>query len=97
VARADCAWTRSPGPAATGRCIPCQCSIPCQYNCPVCECPKDELDRTDFLYPLRNVATVKAQVEAAQAVLLEPDGTIKHNCKKRVLKSLLISYCDISP
>ena len=34
-------------------------------NCPVCECPKDELDRTDFLYPLRDSATVKARVEAA--------------------------------
>ena len=53
-------------------------------NCPVCECPKDELDRTDFLYPLRDSATVKARVEAAQAALLEPDGTIKRNCKKQV-------------
>ena len=60
-------------------------------NCPVCECPKDELDRTDVLYPLRNVATVKLQVEAAQAALLEPDGTIKHKCKKRVCHSTMVA------
>lgn len=46
-------------------------------TCPVCECPKAELDRTDVLYPLRQGATVKEQVKDAQRKLLEPDGSIK--------------------
>ena len=50
----------------------------------VCECPKDELDRTDFLYPLRNVATVKEQVKVAQARcwnrMAALSTTAKHAC-----------------
>ena len=57
----------------------------CSTNdCPVCECPKDELDRTDKSYPLRNGEKVKAQVKAAQSELLEPNGCIKQNCIGRV-------------
>ena len=39
-------------------------------DCPVCEVPKDELDKTDVSYPLRSVSAVRAQVAAAQAALL---------------------------
>lgn len=46
-------------------------------DCPVCECPKDELERTDIAYPLRCGETIKSQVEAAQADLLNSDGSIK--------------------
>ena len=57
----------------------------CSTNdCPVCECPKDELDRTDKSYPLRNGEKVKAQVKAAQSELLEPNRCIKRNCIGRV-------------
>ena len=47
---------------------------------PVCECPMDELDRTDVSYPLRSGENFKFFVEAAQAELLEPDGTNKDRC-----------------
>lgn len=53
-------------------------------ECPVCECPKDELERTDIAYPLRCGETIKSQVEAAQADLLNPDGSIKDRCKAKV-------------
>ena len=47
-------------------------------DCPVCEVPKDELDRTDHssLYPLLSGSAVRAQGAAAQAELLEPDGSV---------------------
>lgn len=62
-------------------------------NCPVCECPKRDLDKTDVLYPLRNGASVKAKVEAARARLLEPDGSIKRGMVEEVcLNSYMISY-----
>ena len=53
-------------------------------ECPVCECPKDELHRSDVLYPLRCAETIKSRVEAAQAELLNPDGSIKDRCKGKV-------------
>jgi len=53
-------------------------------ECPVCEVPKDELDRTDVSYPLRSGSTVKALVEDAQAELLEPDGSVKPRCIGKV-------------
>ena len=53
-------------------------------DCPVCECPKNELDRTDTSYPLRTGSVVKSLVEAAQAELLEPDGSVKHHCIGKV-------------
>ncbi len=34
-------------------------------TCPTCECPKDELDRTDKLYPVRSTADVRTGVELA--------------------------------
>ena len=46
-------------------------------DCPVCESPKDELDKTDLAYPLRCGETVKSQVDAAQADLLNPDGLLE--------------------
>ena len=46
--------------------------------------PKDELDRTDILYPLRCGESIKSRVEAAQAELLNPDGSIKDRCKGKV-------------
>ena len=36
-------------------------------DCPVCDCPKDALDRTDVFYPLRNIERVKAAVYEAIA------------------------------
>ena len=53
-------------------------------DCPVCEVPKDELDRTDVSYSLRSVSAVRAQVHAAQAALLEPDGSVKPRCVGKV-------------
>ena len=46
-------------------------------ECPTCDCPKAELDRTDKLYPVRSTADVQAGVEKAQKELLNRDGSIK--------------------
>ena len=53
-------------------------------DCPVCECPKDELDRTDMFYPLRHTEEVKAAVYDARKELLEKDGTVKQGNKAKV-------------
>ncbi len=45
-------------------------------ECPTCECPKEELDRTDKLHPVRNTAGARAGVEKARAEHLNRDGTI---------------------
>ena len=37
-------------------------------ECPTCECPKDELHRTDKLCPVRSSAKVGAGVEKAKGV-----------------------------
>ena len=36
-------------------------------DCPACDVPKDELGKTDVLYPLRKGSAVRVQVAAAQA------------------------------
>ena len=59
-------------------------------DCPVCECPKDELDRTDVFYPLRNTEKVRAAVYDAREELLEEDGTVKQGNKTKV--SYMISH-----
>ena len=51
---------------------------------PCGECPKSELDRTDFLWPLRTAGKVKKQVEAARAELLDGNGNIRDRCIGRV-------------
>jgi hypothetical protein len=45
-------------------------------ECPTCECPKEELDRTDKLHFVRNTAGARAGVEKARAEHLNRDGTI---------------------
>jgi hypothetical protein len=60
-------------------------------ECPTCECPKDELDRTDKLYPVRSSAKVGAGVEEARAELLNRDGSIKDRCLGKVCYII----CDI--
>ena len=63
-------------------------------DCPVCEVPKDEVDRTDVLYPLRSGSAVKAMVAAAQAEVLQPDGTVKPRCIGKVAHiHMKITYC----
>jgi len=59
-------------------------------DCPVCECPKEELDRMDVVYPLRHAKEVRKAIDAAREKLLEEDGTIKSGCKSKV--SYTISY-----
>ena len=59
------------------------CHVPTD-DCPICECPRDELDRTDTTYELRSGEKIKSMVEAAQAELLNPDGSIKNRCKTKV-------------
>ena len=54
-------------------------------ECPTCECPKGELDRTDKLYPVRSTADVHAGVEKARAELLNRDGSIKDRCIGKVI------------
>ncbi len=54
-------------------------------ECPTCECPKEELDRTDKLYPVRSTADVRAGVKKARAELLNRDGTIKDGCIGKVM------------
>jgi hypothetical protein len=61
-------------------------------ECPVCECPKDELDRTDKYYDLRHGSKIKSMVQAAQAELLNPDGSVKHSCKTKVFIFIYIRY-----
>ena len=60
-------------------------------DCPVCEVPKDELDRTDHLYPLRSGWAVRARVAAAQAELLEQDGSVKQRCIGKVAHRHMIT------
>jgi hypothetical protein len=61
-------------------------------ECPTCECPKDELDRTDKLYPVRSSAEVGAGVEKARQELLNRDGSIKQRCIGQVC---YISYMTL--
>ena len=63
--------------------------------CPVCEDPKDELDRTDHLYQLRG-SVVRAQVAAAQSELLEPDGSVKQHCIGKVAHLHMIARYQTS-
>ena len=53
-------------------------------DCPVCDCPKDALDRTDVFDPLRNIERVKAAVYEAREELLEEDKTAKRGNKTKV-------------
>jgi hypothetical protein len=53
-------------------------------ECPTCECPKHELDRTDKLYPVISSAKVSAGVEEARAELLNRDGSINDRCLGKV-------------
>ena len=53
--------------------------------CATCECPREELDRTDKLYPVRSTAEVRAGVEKARAELLNHDGSIKDRCIGKVV------------
>jgi len=61
-------------------------------ECPSCECPKDELSRTDKLYPVRSSAEVGAGVEKARQELLNRDGSIKQRCIGQVC---YISYMTL--
>jgi hypothetical protein len=57
-------------------------------ECPTCQCPKEELDRTDNgdkVYPVRSTSVVRAGVEKARAELLNRDGTIKDRCIGKVM------------
>ncbi len=57
-------------------------------KCPTCECRKEELDRTDKLYPVRSTSDVSFGVEKARAEaaeLLNRDGTIKDRCIGKVM------------
>ena len=54
-------------------------------DCPTCECPRDELHRTDKLHPVRSTAAVRASVEKARAELLNRDGSIKDRCIGKVM------------
>ena len=65
-------------------------------NCPLCEVPKDELERTDYSYQLLSGLAIRAQVAAAQAELLEPDGSIKHCCIGKVAHFHMIIAYQIS-
>ena len=53
-------------------------------DCPVCECPRAELQSSDTSYELRCGSKIKSMVKAAQAELLNPDGSIKNRCIKKV-------------
>ncbi len=53
--------------------------------CPTYKCPREELDRTDKLYPVRSTADVRAGVEKACAELLNSDGSIKDRCLGKVI------------
>ena len=64
-------------------------------DCPVCECPKDELDRTDVVYPLRNTSKVRAAVYDAREELLEEDGTVKRGNKVYRIRYRCIMYYRI--
>ncbi len=55
--------------------------------CPTCQCPREELDRTDKLCPVRSTADVRAGVEKARAELLNRDRSIKDRCIGKVIYS----------
>jgi hypothetical protein len=69
----------------------------CDVNqCPVCTCPRSELDRTDVSYPYRNTESVKKEVNAARSEHLDDDGEIKERHKDEVNKNHTryhIRYC----
>ncbi len=53
-------------------------------TCTTCESQKDEVDRTDKLYPVRSTTDVRTGVKKARAELLELDGSIKDRCIGKV-------------
>jgi hypothetical protein len=60
-------------------------------ECPTCQCPREELDRTEKVYLVRSTADVRAGVEKVRAVLLNRDGSINDRCIGKVLLSCMIS------
>ena len=56
------------------------------------ECPKEELDMTDKLYPVKFTSDVRAGVEKARAERLNRDGTIKDRRIGKVMWYNIISY-----
>jgi hypothetical protein len=62
-------------------------------ECPVCECPKDKLERTDFLYPLQSSSMWRNhQVSGG----VNPDGSIKNRSKGRVCNDMVYMSVMIS-
>jgi hypothetical protein len=47
---------------------------------PTCKRPRDELDRTDKLYPVRSTEDVCADVEKTHAELQNSDWSMKDQC-----------------
>ena len=52
-------------------------AVPFLHGCPVCTCPRSDLDQTDVSYPYRDTESVKAAVKAAQAEHIDANGEVK--------------------
>lgn len=53
-------------------------------QCPSCWCPRDQLDCTDDVYPLRNTQDVYEETAAERKRLLHPNGQPRQGCKQQV-------------
>ncbi len=53
-------------------------------QCPSCWCPRDQLDCTDNIYPLRNTQDVYEETAAERKRLLHPNGQPRQGCKQQV-------------
>ncbi len=57
----------------------------CDVNqCPVCTCPRSELDRTDIAYPYRDTESLKSEVIAARSEHLDDNGEVKEGHQDEV-------------
>ena len=58
----------------------------CDVNqCPVCTCPRSELDSTDRSYPFRDTESLKEAVNAARDEHLDEEGRVLPRHKEEVL------------
>ena len=65
----------------------------CDVNqCPVCTCPRSELDSTDRSYPFRDTESLKEAVNAAREEHLDEEGRVLPRHKEEVLISFSNTY-----
>jgi hypothetical protein len=53
-------------------------------QCPACWCPRDQLDDTNQVFPLRDTQEVYEDTASERKRLLHPDGQPRQGCKQQV-------------